>query len=155
MADQRLELGDFAERMASLLIAAGLQRMPARVLMALMTSEDGGLTSRELQDRLGVSAAAISGAAQYLRGLSMVRRVAQSGSRRDRYELPDDVWYTASVQADTFYIPMAQLAEAAAESIDDPQSAPAARIREMADFFRFMQRRLPELLDEWEDQRNG
>lgn len=155
MADQRLELGDFAERMASLLIAAGLQRMPARVLMALMTSEDGGLTSRELQDRLGVSAAAISGAAQYLRGLSMVRRVAQSGSRRDRYELPDDVWYTASVQADTFYLPMAQLAEAAAESIDDPQSAPAARIREMADFFRFMQRRLPELLDEWENQRNA
>ncbi|MGO4690510.1 GbsR/MarR family transcriptional regulator [Glaciibacter sp. 2TAF33] len=155
MADQRLELGDFAERMASLLIAAGLQRMPARVLMALMTSEDGGLTSQELQDRLGVSAAAISGAAQYLRGLSMVRRVAQSGSRRDRYELPDDVWYTASVQADTFYLPMAQLAEAAAESIDDTDSPSAARIREMADFFRFMQRRLPELLDEWEGQRNA
>jgi DNA-binding transcriptional regulator GbsR (MarR family) len=155
MADQRLELGDFAERMASLLIAPGLQRMPARVLMALMTSQDGGLTSHQLQDRLGVSAAAISGAAQSLRGLSLVRRVAQSGSRRDRYELPDDVWYTASVQADTFYLPMAQLAEAAVESIDDPESAPAARIREMADFFRFMQRRLPELLDEWEGQRNA
>jgi DNA-binding transcriptional regulator GbsR (MarR family) len=153
MPDQRLELGDFAERMASLLIAAGLQRMPARVLMALMTSEDGGLTAQELQDRLGVSAAAISGAAQYLRGISMVRRVPQSGSRRDRYELPDDLWYTASVQADTFYLPMAQLAEAAVDVMDDPDSPRASRIREMADFFRFMQRRLPQLLEEWEAQR--
>lgn len=155
-------LADFSERTASLLIAAGLARMPARVLMSLMASETGGLTSQELQERLGVSAAAISGAVRYLQNVSFVRRVAQSGSRRERYELPDDYWYQASMNAVSIYQPLAQLAEDALAVLDKSEvdqgevaadsaaSVRASRIREMAEYFRFMQRRMPELNEEWE-----
>jgi DNA-binding transcriptional regulator GbsR (MarR family) len=155
MAEQERELNDFAERTASLLIAAGLQRMPARVLMALMTAETGGYTSPELQKRLGVSAAAISGAVRYLQGIALIRRVPQSGTRRDLYELPDDYWYAASMNADNIYQPLALLAENALRAIEDPDSGVANRIREMAEYFRFMERRMPELLEEWEEIRRS
>lgn len=161
-------LAEFSERTASLLIAAGLARMPARVLMALMASETGGLTSQELQKLLGVSAAAISGAVKYLQSTTFIRRVAQPGSRRERYELPDDYWYQASTNAVSIYQPLAQLAEDALAALAGDESATAAadgaapdaavsvrasRIREMAEYFRFMQRRMPELNEEWEASR--
>jgi DNA-binding transcriptional regulator GbsR (MarR family) len=155
MSEQQRELDDFAERTAAMLIAAGLQRMPARVLMALMTSENAGLSSQELQERLGVSAAAVSGAVRYLQGLGIVRRRAQSGSRRDLYELPDGAWYTASMQTDSVYQSLAVLAEGAMGAIEDQDSPRGTRIREMADYFRFMQRRMPELLEEWQAIRDG
>lgn len=146
-------LASFAGRAASLLAAAGLPRMPARVLMALMTSEDGALTAPELQETLGVSAGAVSGAVRYLQDLALVRRVAQTGSRRDLYEFPDDAWYTASMKADNFYAAMAELSLGAVAELGDPGSGRALRIAEMADYFRFMQLRVPQLLEEWEAER--
>lgn len=146
-------LAEFSERTASLLISAGLARMPARVLMALMASETGGLTSRELQQRLGVSAAAVSGAVQYLQSTTFIRRVVQPGSRRERYELPDDYWYQVSTNAISIYQPLAQLAEDALAALAEDASVRASRIREMAEYFRFMQKRMPELNEEWEASR--
>jgi DNA-directed RNA polymerase specialized sigma24 family protein len=55
-----------AEQAAALLTAAGMARMPARVMMALVGSPDEGYTAAELGERLGVSAAAVSGAVRYL-----------------------------------------------------------------------------------------
>jgi DNA-binding transcriptional regulator GbsR (MarR family) len=153
MAGQERELDEFAERTAALLVSAGLQRMPARVLMALMTSEEGAMTSHELQSKLGVSAAAVSGAVRFLQVIKLVRRRAQSGTRRDLYELPDDAWYAASQNSDAIYQPLATLAESALAAIEDQSSTRASRIGEMADYFRFMQRRMPELFAEWEAQR--
>jgi DNA-binding transcriptional regulator GbsR (MarR family) len=151
--DSERALAEFSERTASLLIGAGLARMPARVLMALMASETGGLTSQELQERLGVSAAAVSGAVQYLQSTNFIRRVVQPGSRRERYELPDDYWYQVSTNAVSIYQPLAQLAEDALAALAEDESTRAARIREMAEYFRFMQRRMPELNEEWEASR--
>ena len=116
-----------------------------------------------------MSAAAISGAVRYLQNVSFVRRVAQSGSRRERYELPDDYWYQASTNTSTnavsIYQPLAQLAEDALAVLDKSEvdqgevaadsaaSVRANRIREMAEYFRFMQKRMPELNEEWEVSR--
>lgn len=142
----------FVEQTAGMLTGAGFPRMPARVLMALMASEDGGLTAHELRDRLGISAAAVSGAVRYLQTVNIVRRVAQSGTRRERYEMPDDAWYTASVGHDELYEALASLADDGTHAVGAGTPA-AARLAEMAAFFRFMNRRLPELLEEWEAQR--
>ncbi|MFC6356390.1 hypothetical protein [Luethyella okanaganae] len=53
----------------------------------------------------------MSGAVRHPLNLGIVRRIAQPGSRRDRYELPDGPWYAASVGKDTAYVALAQLAE--------------------------------------------
>ncbi|MDQ1607383.1 MAG: hypothetical protein QOE16_115 [Microbacteriaceae bacterium] len=148
-------LRDVVEQSAAVLTAAGFPKMPARVLMALMVSEEGGLTAQELAEHLGVSAAAISGAVRYLQTVGIVRRLARSGSRRDRYELPEDAWYTAVTSKSPIYGVLAGLAESAVGAIGDPSSAARARVDEMARFYRFLDARLPELMDEWETLRKS
>jgi predicted transcriptional regulator len=126
--------------------ANGFPRMPAAVLVAIMASEDGYLTADQLASELGASAAAISGAVRYLGIVGMVQRHRAPGSRRYVYELPAHAWYTASLSKNDLYVLMAQVAESSATSLG-PKGA--ERMREMADFFRFLQARLPAVLDEW------
>ena len=73
-------VADFVEQTASALTAAGFPRMPARVLMALMVAETRGLTAQELGDRLGVSAAGISGAVRYLQNVGRMRSDIHHGN---------------------------------------------------------------------------
>ncbi len=83
---------DAAEQAAAMLTSAGMARMPARVMMALVGSPDEGYTAAELGDRLGVSAAAVSGAVRYLVSMRLIQRLSRAGDRRDRYDLTDDAW---------------------------------------------------------------
>jgi predicted ArsR family transcriptional regulator len=141
-------LAEYAERLAGLLTNAGFPRMPARVLMVLMVADVDGLTASDLAQRLDVSAAAISNAVRYLQSVGMIRRVSQPGRRRDRYELPHHAWYTASLDRNPFYDAGIALSEHAL-STTDPNHPAVARITEMIDFFRFIERRMPELIAEW------
>ena len=154
MARDERALRDAMEHSAAVLAAAGFPKMPARVLMALTVADAGGLTAQELADELGVSPAAISGAVRYLQTLGYVRRTAQAGSRRDRYELPADLWYGASFRQSPLFDSLASLLDRAVEAIDDPASPASQRSEEMARFYRFLGTRMPSLLDEWEDIRN-
>jgi len=128
--------------------------MPARVLMNLMVSDEAGLTATDLAQRLGVSAAAISGAVRYLQLLGYLRRTAQAGSRRDRYELPEGSWYTSTLDRNPLLEVLAGLAERAVAAIDDASAPGSLRSDEMARFYRFLAARMPALLQEWEEVRS-
>jgi DNA-binding transcriptional regulator GbsR (MarR family) len=155
MARDEQALREAAEQSAAVLTAAGMPKMPARVLMALTVAEDGGLTALDLGEVLGVSAAAISGAVRYLQSIAIVRRVAQPGSRRDRYEIPPNAWLAAFAHERPVYRALADLADAATKAIGDPATTAAARLDEMASFYRFLDARLPELMAEWEKRREN
>lgn len=142
------ELQAYAEKLAAVFAAAGFPRMAARVLITLMLSTDAALTAVELQERLGISPAAVSGAVKYLETLGMVRRRAHRGSRKQLYELPEQPWYTSSLRSNPVYDTIAAvLPEGIAIARDAP--APLARLEEMQQFFGFIRTRLPELYDEW------
>lgn len=141
-----------AEQAAAMLTAAGMPRMAARVMMALVGSPDAGYTAAELADRLGVSAAAVSGAVRYLQQLHMVHRISRAGDRRDRYDLIDDGWNTVLLANMPLYLKLADLIDRVA---DHNTAAPGSvdRAREMAAFFRFLSTRMPKLLEEWRAER--
>ncbi|WP_022882415.1 GbsR/MarR family transcriptional regulator [Gryllotalpicola ginsengisoli] len=150
----RDRLQEAAERLASVFIGAGFPRMSARVLMALMVSTDGALTAAELRERLGVSAAAVSGAVTYLESLGMLRRLPHAGTRRDRYELPAEAWYTASLRSTPVYDAIrALLPDAIAAARSESADAAAERLAEMQEFFEFLRARMPQLLEEWRARR--
>ncbi len=155
MARNDQAVHDVVEHTAAILTAAGFPKMPARVLMALTVSDSGGLTAQELSAQLGVSAAAISGAVRYLQTIGIVRRLSQNGSRRDRYELPENAWYTALATESPIYGVLAAQADAGVAAIDDPSSVATERLEEMARFYRFIGERMPQLLDEWEAERRS
>ena len=141
-----------AERGAAVMTAAGMPRMPARVLMALVAAPSGGSSAADLAERLGVSAAAVSGAVRYLQQIHFIRRRAQPGERRDRYELVHNTFYGSIASNAPVYERLAVDIDAIAEAQDDD---PAARQRaeDMASFFRFIASRLPGLVEEWEATR--
>ena len=153
MARDEQGLRAAVEQSAAVLASAGFPKMPARVLVTLLVADPGGLTAVELGEQLGVSAAAISGAVRYLELVGVVHRVSQPGSRRARWELFDDSWYVALSGKGAIYTRIAETTERAAAAIDDPESLGARRIADMVAFFRFLDRRIPELMEEWEIER--
>lgn len=141
-----------AEQAAAMLTAAGMARMPARVMMALVGSPDDGYTAAELADRLGVSAAAVSGAVRYLTSMRFIQRLSRPGDRRDRYDLVDDAWAGMISSNAPLYAALAtQMDRIADENADAPISV--ARARDVADFLRYLTERMPQLADEWRAQR--
>ena len=151
MTDGERALGDDpVAQMVSALAANGFPRMPASVMMAIMVSEEGLLTAEELGSRLGASPAAISGAVRYLATIGMVYRHRVPGTRRYGYELPAHAWYSASLEKTDLYHLTIRLAESAVPTLG-PRGA--ERVQEMADFFRFLEKRMPELLAEWTELR--
>jgi hypothetical protein len=145
-------LQPFAERLAAVFAAAGFPRMPARVLMTLVTAPGARLTAVELRERLGISAGAVSGAVRYLETVHMVRRLPHERSRREVYEVPDGAgWYTASLRATAVYDAIgALLPEGVAAATSSGAADVAHRLAETARFFAFVRERLPALLTEWE-----
>jgi DNA-binding transcriptional regulator GbsR (MarR family) len=141
-----------AEQAAAMLTTAGMARMPARVMMALVGSPDQGYTAAELGERLGVSAAAVSGAVRYLQSMRLIHRVSRPGDRRDRYDLTDDAWHGMLTANAPLY---ARLADHMDRIADENTSAPQSvtRARNIADFLRYLAERLPSLVDEWEAER--
>jgi DNA-binding transcriptional regulator GbsR (MarR family) len=142
----------FVDRFASLLCQAGFARMPARVFVALLVTDSGGLTAAELVGMLQVSPAAISGAVGYLAQLGLVVREREAGSRRDRYQVPDDVWYEVvrvRQQVTARWVPTLQ------DGIETLGAGTPAgeRLAETADFFEFLAKQGPEMLAKWNEHR--
>jgi DNA-binding transcriptional regulator GbsR (MarR family) len=144
----------FVREVGADLANQGFPRMPALVLLALMSSEDGRLTAAELGAQLGVSAAAISGAIKYLQLVGFIRILTEPGGRKHVYAIGDTPWYTASLRAaPRFHENEAHMRQAAASLAGRPGAQ--ARMEELADFYAFMGERLPALLDEWNERNSG
>ncbi len=138
----------FIERFAALLSEAGIPRMPARVFVALLTSDTGRLTAAQLAERLQVSPAAISGAVRYLIQVNLAGREREPGSRRDIYGVHGDIWYEAVLRREHV------LARWQASLQDGIQligaGTPAGdRLTETLAFFDFVQAEMPPMLERW------
>src|SRR6516164_1921172 len=93
-------VSQFVEKFAAVLTETGFPRMPARLFAALLASDSGTMTARELAGLLRISPAAISGAVRYLTQVNLVSREHAPGSRREHYRVHSDVWYEAMARRD-------------------------------------------------------
>jgi DNA-binding transcriptional regulator GbsR (MarR family) len=144
----------FIERFATSLIDIGSPRMPARVFTALLSTNSGGLTSAELADLLDISPAAVSGAVRYLSQVGLVTRERVPGTRRDRYVLFDDVWYTALVTKDQRLGRISAQLKTGVDLLG--ASSPAGRrLNENLEFFEFFESELALILERWKTRQSG
>ncbi|MFG1675063.1 GbsR/MarR family transcriptional regulator [Micromonospora sp. NPDC049282] len=142
----------FVERMAMAFADVGFPRMAARVLFAVM-SADEPLTAGEIGERLGVSAAAVSGAVRYLTQFAMLVREPVKGSRRDRYRMPDNPWYEATITKTNLYKTFIDIADGGVEALRGRSTPAGERVAEMRDFFLFVQEEVESLGDRWRARR--
>lgn len=140
----------FVEHLAMTFANLGFNRMAARVLGVLMAAEEDGLTAGEIGERLGVSPAAVSGAVRYLITTGLVQKSPVPNSRSDLYRLPQDEWYIAGVVKGGVYRSIAGIVEEGVQAVGDDESNAALRLREMRDFFLFIQEEMLGVLEKWQ-----
>lgn len=140
----------FVEHMAMTLEQRGFPRMAGRVLVAMMSAEEDSLSAADLAERLRVSPAAISGSVRYLIQLGLLVREPAPGSRRDRYRMPDDAWYEASVTKEGALQDLADLAGSGIPALGGPGTRSGQRMSQMRDFFLFAEAELEVMLAKWQ-----
>jgi predicted transcriptional regulator len=143
----------FVERFAANLEQAGFPRMPARVFVALLSTDSGSLTAAQLAERMQASPAAISGAVRYLVQVNLIAREREPGSRRDRYRVYDDAWYEAVVRRERLLTLWEDSARDGVAALG-PDTPAGERMAETLAFFEFLREEMPAVLERWRDQRD-
>jgi DNA-binding transcriptional regulator GbsR (MarR family) len=144
----------FVERFASILQVSGVQRMPARVFAALLSTDSGTLTAAQLAERLEASPAAISGAVRYLAQVGLITREREPGTRRDRYRVDDDAWYEALLRREHLLARFEDSAREGAEVLGAATPAGEHILKSHA-LFAFLRREMPALLERWRAERDA
>jgi len=142
----------FLEDFASALVEMGVPRMPARVFVALLTSDSGRLTAAELAAQLRASPAAVSGAVRYLIQVGLARREGEPGSRRHYYRVPDNVWDDVIRIRDRL---MARWTGVLREGVEilGADTPAGARIAGSVRYFEFVSSELPQVISKWRTYR--
>ncbi|MFI2634262.1 GbsR/MarR family transcriptional regulator [Streptomyces collinus] len=138
----------FVESFAAQLVEAGMARMPARVFAALLSSDEGSMSSAELGEQLRISPAAVSGAVRYLAQTHMVSREREPGSRRERYRVHGNQWYEALTNRETV---IKRWEGALREGVTSLGAGTPAgrRMAETLAFFEFIEAEIVEMMERW------
>ncbi|GIF14966.1 MarR family transcriptional regulator [Actinoplanes teichomyceticus] len=129
-------VADYAEAFTTVLMASGLNRMAARVLTCLFTTDDGSLTAAQLSRRLEVSPASISKAIAFLESQTLVRR-ERDERRRDRYVVDDELFYQATLASARANDRLVETARRGV-AVLGPHTPAAARLENIARFLDFI-----------------
>jgi DNA-binding transcriptional regulator GbsR (MarR family) len=140
-----------AEKLALMLSDGGMQRSTARVMTALLYTEQDTMTAADLCEELSISSGAVSTAIKQLIPVGLIERVPAPGSRRDHYRFRKGAWAALISQQNTT---LATMRDAAQEGIDatGEDTVTARRLHEMQDFYTYMTSELVPLIDRWREQ---
>ncbi|MFD4559593.1 GbsR/MarR family transcriptional regulator [Streptomyces sp. NPDC058469] len=138
----------FVESFAAQLVEAGMQRMPARIFAALLSSDEGAMTSVELGEQLRISPAAVSGGVRYLAQQHMVSREREPGSRRERYRVQGNQWYEALTNREAV---LKRWEAALSEGVTSlgAETPAGRRMAETLAFFEFVDGEIAAMMERW------
>ncbi|MEV4493710.1 MarR family transcriptional regulator [Micromonospora coxensis] len=143
---------DPAERLALVLTEGGLQRMTARVLAALLFTEQETMTAGEIADALTISSGSVSTALKSLTGIGLIERVPAPGSRREHFRIREGAWATLMSAQNAVVTVMRDAAEQGIAATG-PDTPAGRRLAEMRDFYDYLWREMPALIDRWRADR--
>jgi DNA-binding transcriptional regulator GbsR (MarR family) len=142
----------FVERFTSVLMEAGIPRMPARVFASLLAADSARATAAELSEQLQASPAAVSGAVRYLIGVGLVRREGEPGSRRHHYVVPDNVWDEVLSIRNRL---MERWTSVLRQGVDllGADTPAGARMADSVSYFEFVSGELPRVFAAWQQHK--
>jgi len=141
----------FIERFTAQLTQAGFPRTPARIFVALLTSDSSRLTAAELGELLQASPASISGGVRYLIQVGLIAAEGEPGSRRQHYWMSEGVWQDIVRLRDRQFTRWAaELQEGV--RILGADSPAGVRMAETVGYFEFISSEMAGLLARWDSR---
>jgi len=125
----------------------GMPRMNGRLLGWLLICDPPRQSTADLARALGVSRASISIATRLLQANGLVRRAVEPGSRGYTFELDAGVF--TQLRADVQFGALRRLLERGIAIVGDEDDPKATRLREARDFYAFVEREIPILIDRY------
>jgi DNA-binding transcriptional regulator GbsR (MarR family) len=140
----------FAEDVGRVFEGFGVSRMAGRVLGWLLICDPPRQSSGDLIAALGATKGSISTATRMLQAAGLVDRVAVPGRRGDAFELRPDAFHEAHDQLGTMRV-FRELMERGLAVLGDESSPRAARLRRTRDFYSYLEREFPALVQRFLD----
>jgi DNA-binding transcriptional regulator GbsR (MarR family) len=144
---------DFIERFTGLLTQAGFPRTPARIFVALLTSDSSSLTATDLGELLQTSPASVSGGVRYLMQVGLVTAQGEPGSRRQHYQMPAHVWDEITLLRDRQFARWATELRGGVDALGAGSPA-GSRLAETVRYFEFLSAEMSSLLSRWHRERD-
>ncbi|MEV6138521.1 MarR family transcriptional regulator [Nocardia sp. NPDC051990] len=139
----------FVEDFALVLERMGLVRMTGRAVGWLLVSDPPEQTFGEIADVLQASKGSISSALKTLVTMRWVDKISKPGDRRDYYSIRPGILPELTRQQSSMYTDLTQMTARGLALFDDPNGVGAERVRDMHEFFVWMGKELPALIDRW------
>lgn len=145
---------EFIERLAEH-FAGRMPKAAARMLGALVATDEPDLSSKDLVATLGLSPAAVSNSGRLLLQMGLVERTVSPDTRRDHYRVRDDLWVHLFREGFAIVDDTLTLLDTTLDHVQGADGRAITRIRDMRDFYRFLGQKMPALLDEYENWQAG
>ena len=135
---------------------AGLPRMAGRILSWLLICDPPHQTMHELTEALQASKSSISTGTRMLIQMGIIERLSKPGQRRDHYRVVPDSWsHIMEEKAKKQFTELRRLSERGLALLDAASPARRQRLEEMRDYYVFMEREFPLILDHWRTHRSA
>ncbi|MFC9433281.1 GbsR/MarR family transcriptional regulator [Nocardia sp. NPDC057030] len=145
----------FVEDFALVLERMGLVRMTGRAAGWLLVAEPPEQTFGQIADALQASKGSISGALKALVTMRWVDKISKPGDRKDYYAIRPGILPELTRQQSGMYNDLTTMTSRGLALFDDPNGPEAARVRETHEFFVWMGKELPALIDRWYAERRA
>jgi hypothetical protein len=135
----------FAEEAAAVLGGLGMPPAYAKVLGWLLVCDPPAQTATQIAQALELSKGSVSTGIRYLDRVGLARRVAVPGRRGTFWEMAPDAFLNAAL-AESYGVAR-RLMDDGLAAIGGPDSPRAQRLRVTRDFYAFIEREVPLLVE--------
>jgi len=150
---ERARVRQFTEEFGLMGERSGMPRMVARLLGWLLICDPPSQSSAEIASALGVSRASVSIATRLLEAGGLIRRKAMPGTRSYRFEVEPSAFM--NLQAAERFRDWREIAERGLELLDEPEGERGARLRAARDFYAYVEREVPKLIERFRAEQQG
>lgn len=145
---------EYVEQIALFFEGQGLPRMTGRVLGWLLVCEPAVQSSQDIAAALGASKGSISTSTRMLVAAGLVVKVGVPGERGSFFTIHADSWSRLLQAKIAGITAFRRLADQGIELLGHDADR-AERLRQIRDFYAFMEEEFPVLFERWEQRRRG
>jgi DNA-binding transcriptional regulator GbsR (MarR family) len=150
---RRMEERHFVEDVALFFEEMGFPRMAGRILGWLLICDPPEQSAGQLAGVLQASKGSLSTMTRLLIQIGLVERVGLPGERRDHFRIRPGAWPQLLRVQTQVMTGLHQVVERGLGMLADEDPERRRRLEEAHDLYAFLERELPRLLQQWEQER--